>query len=88
VFAKPEHSIFTVLTRSIFPNGGQLYIFHKLNHADIFSRLCTCFLNNLIEFHSRNNEVLQTTRRLSQTEDLKLRDDALIETIQMDIWNA
>jgi hypothetical protein len=36
-----------------------------------FFRLCTCFLNNLVEFYSRNKEVLQTIRRWTQTEDLK-----------------
>jgi hypothetical protein len=28
----------------------------------MFFRLCTCFLDNLVEFHSRDKEVLQTTR--------------------------
>jgi hypothetical protein len=58
MFAKPEHPVFTVIRRSIFLNGGQLYIFHKLDHVGMFFRLCTCFSNNLIELHSRNKEVL------------------------------
>jgi hypothetical protein len=29
----------------------------------IFFKLCTCFLNNLVEFHLRNKEVLPTIRR-------------------------
>jgi hypothetical protein len=29
----------------------------------MFFRLCTCFSDNLVEFHSRNKEVLQTTIR-------------------------
>jgi hypothetical protein len=63
MFAKSEHPIFTVIRRSIFLNGGQLYIFHKLDHVVMFLRLCTCFLDNLVKFHSRNKEVLQTIRR-------------------------
>jgi hypothetical protein len=63
MFAKTEHSVFTVIRMLIFLNGGQLYIFHKLDHASMFFKLCTCFSDNLIEFHSRNKEVLQTTRR-------------------------
>jgi hypothetical protein len=34
-----------------------------------FFRLCTCFLDNLLEFHSRNKDILQTTIR--GTQDLK-----------------
>jgi hypothetical protein len=56
-------SVFTVIRRSIFLNIGQLYIFHKLDHAGMFFRLCKCFSDNLVEFHSRNKEVLQTTIR-------------------------
>jgi hypothetical protein len=63
MFAKQEHPIFTVIRRSIFLNRGQIFIFHKSDYAGMISRLCTCFLDNLIEFHSRNKEVLQTTRR-------------------------
>jgi hypothetical protein len=70
-FVKPEHSVFTVLRWLIFLNGGKLYIFHKLDYVGMFFWLCTCFLDNLDEFQSRNKEVLQTTRRWSQTEDLK-----------------
>jgi hypothetical protein len=62
MFAKSEHPVFTMIRRSIFLNGGQLYIFHKLNHASMFCKLCTCFSDNLVEFHSRNKEVLQITR--------------------------
>jgi hypothetical protein len=62
MFAELEHSIFTVLSWSIFLNGGQFYIFHKLDHAGMFFRLCTCFLDNLVDFQSRNKEVLQTIR--------------------------
>jgi hypothetical protein len=68
---KPEHLVFTVIRWSIFLNGGQLYIFHKCNHAGIFLRLCTCFSNNFLKFHSRNKEALQTTRIWTQTEDFK-----------------
>jgi hypothetical protein len=42
-----------------------LYISHVF-------RLCMCFSNNLVEFHWRNKEVLQTTRRWTPTKDLKL----------------
>jgi hypothetical protein len=49
----------------------QLYIFHKLDHADVFFRLCTCFSGNLVELHLRNKEVLQTTRIWTQIEVLK-----------------
>jgi hypothetical protein len=69
---KPEHPFFTVVRWSIFPNGVKLYIFHKLDHASMFFRLCMCFSENLVEFHSRNKEVLQTTIRWTQTKDLKL----------------
>jgi hypothetical protein len=64
-----------------------LYISQVGPYMHVF-RLCTCFSDNLIEFHSRNKEVLQTTIVLTQTEDLKPHDEALIETIKMDIWNA
>jgi hypothetical protein len=37
----------------------------------MFFRLCTYFSGNLVEFHSRNKEVLQTTRIWTQTKDLK-----------------
>jgi hypothetical protein len=63
MFTKPEHPVFIVIRRSIFLNGGQLYIFHKLDYACMFFRLCMCFSDNLVEFHSRNKEVLQTTIR-------------------------
>jgi hypothetical protein len=61
MFAKLEHSVFIVIRWSIFLNRGQIYIFHKLDHAGMFFRLCTCFSGNYVEFHSRNKEVLQTT---------------------------
>jgi hypothetical protein len=69
LFAKPEHPVFTVIRWSIFLNGGELYIFHKLDHAGMLFRLCTCFSDNLVEFHTRNKEVLQTIRIGTQTED-------------------
>jgi hypothetical protein len=34
-----------------------------LDHVCMFFRLCTNFSDNLVEFHSRNKEVLQTIRR-------------------------
>jgi hypothetical protein len=70
-FPKPKYPIFTVIIWSIFLIGDQLYIFHKLDHTGMFFRLCTCFSNNLVQFHSRNKEVLQTTRIWIQTEVLK-----------------
>jgi hypothetical protein len=33
MFVKPEHPTFIVIRWSIFLNGDQLYIFHKLYHA-------------------------------------------------------
>jgi hypothetical protein len=39
-----------------------------LDHAGMFFRLCTCFSDNLVEFHSRNKKVLQTIRN-----ELKLK---------------
>jgi hypothetical protein len=30
-----------------FLNEGQLYIFHKLDYAFMFFRVCTCFSDNL-----------------------------------------
>jgi hypothetical protein len=71
LFAKSEHPVFTVIRLSIFLNGCQFYIFQKLNHAGMLFRLCTCFSNNLVEFHSRNKELLQNTRIWTQTEDFK-----------------
>jgi hypothetical protein len=53
---------FTVVRWSIFPNGDQFYIFHNLDHTCMFFRLCTCFSDNLVQFHSRNKEVLQAIR--------------------------
>jgi hypothetical protein len=50
MFVKPEHPVFTALRWSIFLNGDQLYIFYKLDHVGMFVRLCTCFLDNLVEF--------------------------------------
>jgi hypothetical protein len=38
-----------------------LYISQVVPYTQVF-RLCTCFLGNLVEFHSRNQDVLQTTR--------------------------
>jgi hypothetical protein len=70
-FSKPEHPVFTVIRWLIFLNGVQFYTFHKLYHASMFFRLCTCFLDNLVEFHSRNKEVLQTIIMWTQTRDLK-----------------
>jgi hypothetical protein len=70
-FVKPEHQIFTVVRWTIFLNGGQLYIFHKLDHIGMFFKFCTSFSDNLVEFYSRNKEVLETTRRWSRTEFLK-----------------
>jgi hypothetical protein len=70
-FVKSEHSVFTMIRWLIFLNEGQLYIFHKLYHAGMFFRLCTCFSGNLVEFHSRTKEVIQTSRIWTQTEDLK-----------------
>jgi hypothetical protein len=55
-------SDFAVMTWSIFLNECQIYIFHKLDHTDMFFRLCICFSDNLVEFHSRNKEVPQMTR--------------------------
>jgi hypothetical protein len=92
LFAKPEYLVFTVIRWSIFLNGGQLYIFHKLDHRVMFSRLCTYFLDNFVEFHSKNKKVFQTKRRWTQIEDFKppwwspRRDD---QNRYMDcmIWN-
>jgi hypothetical protein len=39
------------------------YIFNKLGHANMFFRSHTYFSDNLVEFHSRNKEVLHTSRR-------------------------
>jgi hypothetical protein len=58
---KSEHSIFIIIRWSIFLNGVQLYIFNKLDYTCMFFRLCTCFSDNLDEFHSINREVLPTT---------------------------
>jgi hypothetical protein len=87
-FVKPEHPIFTMIRWSIFLNEGQLYIFHKLDHVDMFLRLCTCFSDNLVEFHSRNKKMLQTTRRWTQTEDLKPPWWSPCPDDQIDIWNT
>jgi hypothetical protein len=35
----------------------------QVGHTCMFFRLCTCFLDNLVEFHSRNKEVLEMTIR-------------------------
>jgi hypothetical protein len=43
-FIKSEHPVFTVLRWSIFLNGCQLYIFHKLNHVSMFFRIMHMFL--------------------------------------------
>jgi hypothetical protein len=64
-----------------------LYI-SQVVHIYMFFRLCTYFLDNLVEFHSRNKEILETARRWTQTEDLKHHDEALVETIKMNVWNA
>jgi hypothetical protein len=37
-----------------------LYI-SQVGHIVIFFRLCKCFLDNLVEFHSRNKELLEMT---------------------------
>jgi hypothetical protein len=55
---------------NIFKWRSALYI-SQVGHACMFFRLCTCFSDNLVEFHSRNKEVLKMTRRWTQTEDLK-----------------
>jgi hypothetical protein len=68
-FPKLEHPVFTVMRLSIFLNGCKLYIFHKLDHKGMFFRLCMCFSDNLLKFHSRTKEVLQTTIIWTQTED-------------------
>jgi hypothetical protein len=70
-FARLKHPVFTVIRWSIFLYGVELYIFHKLDHTNMFLRLCMYFSNNLDEFHSRNKEVVQKTRIWLQTEDLK-----------------
>jgi hypothetical protein len=44
---------------------------NECRHQGMFLKLCTCFSNNLVEFHSRDKEVLQTTRKWTETEDLK-----------------
>jgi hypothetical protein len=54
ILDKSEHPVFIVIRWLIFLNGCQLYIFHKLDHAGMFFRSCTCFSDNLVEFHSRN----------------------------------
>jgi hypothetical protein len=33
---KPKYSVFTVIRWSIFLNGYQLYIFHKVYHTNMF----------------------------------------------------
>jgi hypothetical protein len=88
MFVKQEYSVFTMIRWPIFLNGGQLYKFHKLDHATMFFRLCTCLLDNLVEFHSRNNKCF-----ILQEYELKLNiwsihDEALVETITMNIWNT
>jgi hypothetical protein len=62
MFAKLKHPVCTVITWSIFLNGVQLYIFHKLDHTSMFFRLCTCFLDNLVGFHSINKDMLKTIK--------------------------
>jgi hypothetical protein len=47
---------------NIFKWRSALYI-SQVGHACMFFRLCTCFSDNLVEFHSRNKEVLKMTRR-------------------------
>jgi hypothetical protein len=46
-----------------------LYI-SQIGHTSMIFKLCTCFSDNLVEFHSKNKEVLEMTRRWCQTEDL------------------
>jgi hypothetical protein len=54
LFAKLEHLVFTVMRWSIFLNGDQFYIFHKLHHVGMFFHIMHTFLDNLFEFHLRN----------------------------------
>jgi hypothetical protein len=65
---KPEHPFFTVVRWSIFPNGVKIYIFHKLDHASMFFRLCMCFSENLVEFHSRNKEVFSNYNKMNSNQ--------------------
>jgi hypothetical protein len=87
-FAKLEHPVFIVMRWSIFLNGGQLYIFHKLDRTYMLVRLCTCFSDNLVEFHSKNKDVLQTTKYELKLKIWSLHDESLVHMIKMDIWNA
>jgi hypothetical protein len=60
----------------------------QVGHTCMFFKLCTCFLANLVEFHSRNKEVLETQQYKLKLKILILHDEAFIETIKRDIWNT
>jgi hypothetical protein len=72
----------------IFLNRGQFYIFHKFDYACIFFRLCTCFSNNLVEFHSRKKKCFKLQGDEFKLNFWRLHDEAFVEMIRMDIWNA
>jgi hypothetical protein len=66
----------------------------QVGHTCMFFRLCTCFLDNLVEFHSRNKEVLEMTIRwTTQTKDVKYpwwspRRDDQNEYMEHMIWSS
>jgi hypothetical protein len=69
IIEKSEYPVFQTETSgfysykmiNIFKLRSTLYISQVGPYMHVY-RLCTCFSDNLIEFHSRNKEVLQITR--------------------------
>jgi hypothetical protein len=51
---------------NIFKWRPALYI-SQARHTDMFSMLCMFFSDNLVELHSRNKAVLETTTKWTQT---------------------
>jgi hypothetical protein len=59
---KMKHLVVIDIRWLIFLTDVQLYIFHKFDHTCMLFRLCMYFLDNMVEFHSRNQEVREMTR--------------------------
>jgi hypothetical protein len=88
LFAKPEHPVFTVLRWSIFLNRGQHYIFHKLDHAGIFSGYAHDSWIIWLNFTQEMKKCLKLQEYELKLKIWSIHDEVLIEVIKMDIWNV
>jgi hypothetical protein len=88
LFAKLKHLVFIMIRWSIFLNGGQLYIFHKLYHTRKFLGYAHVSWAIWLNFTQETKMFFKLQEVELKLKIWNLHDEALIEAMKMDRWNT